>query len=83
MILYVFTVRDDKAAAYLNPFYVQNEALAIRAMRDCLGSSDHSFAKYPEDYSLYQLGTYDDAQGKFELFDKPTHVANLVDLKGE
>ena len=83
MLMYVFTVRDSKAEAYLNPFYVQNESLAVRAMKDCINDENHSFAKHIEDYALYALGTYDDVSGKFDLLDAPSHVANLVELKGE
>ena len=83
MIQYMFTVRDDKAEAYFQPFFVTNENLAIRAMKDCIADDNHQFSKHTEDFSLYALGTYDDSQGKFELLDKPTHLANLIDLKGE
>lgn len=83
MIQYMFTVRDDKAEAYFQPFFVNNENLAIRAMKDCIGDDGHQFSKHTQDFSLYALGTYDDTTGKMELLDKPTHIANLVDLKGE
>lgn len=83
MIQFMFTVRDDKAEAYFQPFFVTNESLALRAMKDCIADENHQFFKHTEDFSLYALGTYDDTSGKFELLDKPTHLANLVDLKGE
>lgn len=83
MKLEVYTVRDDKAEAYLQPFYMQNESLAIRAMTDCITDANHQFAKHINDYSLYHLGTYSDSSGKFELNDSPKHLINLVDLRGE
>jgi hypothetical protein len=83
MLLHVFTVRDSKAEAYLQPFYVPNESVARRAMTDCIEDDNHAFGKHPEDYALYALGVYDDSNGKFELLDAPQHLVNLVDLKGE
>ena len=60
MINYVFTVRDEKAESFLTPFYLPNEALAKRAMVDCVNDDNHGFSKHPEDYSLWALGSYDD-----------------------
>ena len=83
MLLHVFTVRDGKAEAYLQPFFVPNESVAIRAMTDCVTDENHAFGKHPEDYSLYACGVYDDITGKFELLDAPKHLVNLIDLAGE
>ena len=80
MIYYVFTVRDEKAEAFLTPFYLPTEALAKRAMVDCVNDSNHGFNKHPEDYSLWALGSFDDMSGKHEILDNPKHVFNLVDL---
>ena len=56
MINYVFTVRDEKAESFLTPFYLPTEALAKRAMVDCVNDDNHGFSKHPEDYSLWALG---------------------------
>ena len=76
----VFTVRDTKAGAYLNPFFMPNEQVAIRSMDHCLRDPNHGFALSPEDYALYILGEYDDSTGKFTLLDAPQHMLNLIDL---
>jgi len=83
MKMEVYSVRDDKAEAYLNPFYLNNQSLAIRAMTDCINDENHQFKRHIKDYSLYHLGTYSDSNGKFELNDTPQHVINLIDLRSE
>jgi hypothetical protein len=80
MKLQVFSARDSKAGAYLQPFFLPNEAVAVRAMSNCLTDENHAFYRNPEDYSLYILGEYEDTTGKFVLLDAPTHLCNLVDL---
>lgn len=83
MINQVFSIRDTKANAYLTPFFMVNEAMAIRAITDLVNDPDHSFCKHSEDYALYSLGVYDDATGKLEVLDAPLHVVNAVELKSE
>jgi hypothetical protein len=79
-VMKVFSVRDSKAAAYMQPFFSLNEATAHRACGACLIDSNHPFYSTPEDYSLYILGEYDDSSGKFTLLDAPEHLFNLIDL---
>lgn len=81
MIISVFTIRDDKAQAYLQPFFLSNESMARRAIADCVSDSDHMFGKHPEDYALFSLGTFDDQSGKFVLTDAPRHLINLIDVE--
>lgn len=59
----IFTIYDEKAHAYLPPFVMHNDAMAIRVFGDCLNSNDHQFAKHPHDYSLYRVGEFDDSSG--------------------
>lgn len=80
MSLQVFTVRDDKAEAFMNPFFMPNQALAVRSIQQCMADPEHTFARFPEDFSLYILGEYDEQSGKFTLLDAPQHMANLVTL---
>lgn len=81
MEMQVYCVRDAKAEAYLTPFYMVNEAMAIRAITDCIQDQNHQFSKHAQDFALYHLGVYDDSNGKFDLFDAPLHKINLVDMK--
>jgi len=57
----MFSIFDVKAQAYLPPFVLPSEAMAIRVFGDCVNSNDHQFAKHPGDYTLFKLGTFDDS----------------------
>ena len=63
MIHKIFTVFDQKAKAHLPPFFLHNEAMAIREFADCANNPEHQFGKHPEDYVLMTLGTFDDEKG--------------------
>ena len=60
MIQIMFTIYDEKAKAYLPPFFLPSEGMATRTFGDCLNSNDHQFSKHPSDYTLFRLGTFDD-----------------------
>jgi len=60
MILNLFSVYDQKAQAYLPPFYLGQIGQATRIFTDCCNSKDHQFGAHPQDYTLFHLGEWDD-----------------------
>lgn len=65
----VFAVRDRLAAVFGNPFMQPNEVSAIRAFRDTINAvgETNMLHKHPDDFDLYQLGTWDDSTGLYEV----------------
>lgn len=59
----MFSVFDQKAQAYLPPFFMHAEGMAIRSFGDCIEDPEHQFGKHPEDYTLYEIGEFDDSKG--------------------
>ena len=80
MILKVFSIYDSKAEAYLQPFFMANKGTAIRAIVDLLGKPDHQFAKYPADFTLFELGEYDDSSGRMLPHSTPLSIAKTNEL---
>lgn len=64
MIQFIYSIHDNKANAYLPPFYLHNKNMAIRSFSDCVNEQDHPFNKHPEDYSLWELGEFHDDTGE-------------------
>lgn len=79
MKLNIYTVYDEKATAYLQPFFQPNDAMAIRIMENTLMNAESMFANHPEDYTLYKIGEFDDNDAKID-FEK-TLVLGLLELK--
>ena len=61
MLLKVFSVRDMKAEAFLQPFFTPTQGSALRAFGDACNKTDSPFYLHPNDYVLYEIGTYNDA----------------------
>lgn len=80
----IFTVYDQKAHAYVAPFFLHTEGMAIREFKDACNNPQHSFGRHPEDYTLFKLGTFNDATAHFELLGKAETIGNglqFVDAK--
>lgn len=65
MIKKIYSIYDEKAAYYMQPFFLNQDAEAIRAIADLIDKPDHPFAKHPQDYTLFGLGEYDELNGTF------------------
>lgn len=82
MILQIMVAFDKKAASYLTPFFVTRGELGIRSFSSAVnGAPGSAIADHPEDFALYQLGTYNDDSGKLNPFAEPVHVVEAVKLK--
>lgn len=63
MILKSYSVYDNKAVAFLPPFFMFNDAVACRAFSDAVNDPSHQFHKNPTDYNLFCVGSFDDSTG--------------------
>ena len=61
MVHRIFCIFDEKAKAYLPPFILPEVGMALRTFGDCVNSDDHQFGRHPSDYTMFTLGSYDDA----------------------
>lgn len=78
--LAMFSVFDNRAGAYMQPFFLPNEKMATRAMQDLMRDPTHTFGLNPQDFYLYTVGVFDQATGLIESFE-PRRVATLLELK--
>nr|QXN72777.1 MAG: nonstructural protein [Microvirus sp.] len=83
MVLKVFTVYDSKAEAYLKPFYASTLGTATRDFANICNDPEHPFCKHPEDFCLFELGSYDDASGKFENLVAPISRGLAIEFKNK
>jgi len=83
MQLFICSVHDSAAQAYNRPFFAPSIGLAIRSFKDEVNrdSPDNPMFKHSDDYSLHQMGTFDDADGKITPTETPVLVNRAKDLK--
>lgn len=61
MIMYVIAIRDRAADVYGQPIFVANLGGAIRSFGDEVNNPESNIAKHPEDFDLFEIGSYDDS----------------------
>jgi hypothetical protein len=78
MIVIVASIRDNVAEIYGRPFFTATVGSAIRAFRDEIqrAAPDNDLYKHPTDFTLYELGTFDDSIGKLTMLAAPHNVAH-------
>lgn len=80
MNLTMFSVRDAKVEAFLQPFFAPTSGSAIRSLSDAVNDPKHDFFKHVNDYSLWIVGTWDDATGTVVPENPPKALLNCVEL---
>lgn len=74
-----FTVYDSAAEAYLPPFFAQNHGVARRLFESACQDSEHQFAKFAADYTLFYVGEFDDASGELLPNAAPVRLVSAVE----
>lgn len=83
MLQVIVSVKDTAAQAFGRPLFVPAIAVAVRSFRDEVNRKDSTddLARHPEDFELYELGSFDDSTGIIELVNPPRLVARAKDLQ--
>lgn len=68
----MFSVFDEKANAFLDPFFAKTEGMAIRMFEQTLQDPQCPFAQFPGDFTLFMIGTWDEFTGKPEPLEHGT-----------
>lgn len=82
MKLNLYSIYDKKANCYSKPFEAYNDNCAKRMVAASMDEAS-LLRKYPTDYRLDNIGTFDDETGQFENWSEKvivTEVSNLVPL---
>jgi len=80
MLHQVFSVHDSKADFYMTPIFFKTKGEALRAFSAIVNDASHHFNKYPEDFTMFHLGSYDDDKAKFELHLTPIPLGKALEF---
>lgn len=74
MLLKVCAVKDSAADAFGRPFFVPTIGLAMRSFIDEVNNRESPFNAHPDDYTLYEIGDFDDNSGALVSLETPRQV---------
>lgn len=79
--LQLFSVRDSKAMVFSQPFFQPSVPAAVRAFGASVNSGDGGLSQFPDDYSLYHLGEFDDESGVLIPLKEPHFLGLAAQFK--
>lgn len=80
MILKIFSVYDSKVGAYLPPVFLRSTGEAIRSVTTAANDSKHEFCQHAEDYTLFEIGHWDDQKCQFVLKETPVSLGVMIEF---
>lgn len=80
MRLFVFSVFDAAAQAYLQPFFFPMPGQAIRAFVDAVNGGNEQFSRHAADFTLFQVGEFVQDTGEL-LAQAPKSLGNALQFK--
>lgn len=81
MIQKIFSIRDTKADAFMQPFFAPTKGVAMRQFGAAVNKEGHDLNLYTDDYSLFLIGEFNDSTGSIEPAAAPEIVCAAHDLK--
>lgn len=79
MLLSVFAIYDAGISTWLPPLYFRNKGEATRWFMEAVNDSQSRLSKHPHDYTIFELGTWDDDKCKFSLLSTPVSVGLAIE----
>ncbi|AXH75651.1 MAG: nonstructural protein [Microviridae sp.] len=79
----VLSVYDSKAKAFAQPFFTANREIALRAFAAAVNDRELLVGKFPQDYTLYLLGEFDDELGGINMLPQPENLGLAANFKTE
>lgn len=67
MLSRVFCVYDAQAEVFFPPYVAVTRGVAIRQFADMANKEGHQFNVHPDDYILYEVGSFDDSTGQVSM----------------
>lgn len=75
----LYSVKDNKVGVFQKPFTCRNDAEASRTLHSACQDPEIQLSRYPEDFDLYFLGTYNEYTGKLtQTSDDPRFVVGAI-----
>lgn len=76
----IFSVFDSKVGAFQQPFFARTTGEAMRMFEDAVQKPESGFHAHAGDYSLFEIGSFDDSSGKFDMPQAPVELALAASL---
>lgn len=81
MILKVYAVYDVGVSAFRMPHFARAKGEAIRNFMSACNDRNTDLFASPKDFTLFEIGEYDDQTGRFENYQAPVPLGAALEFK--
>jgi hypothetical protein len=75
----IYSIYDSAAQAFITPFFMHNDGMALRAFSDNVNAKEeNNISKHPDQFTLFHIGNYDDQTGQIESIE-PKSLGNGIE----
>lgn len=78
----LIAVYDAKAEAFGKPVAVNSHGVAIRSFGEAVNDPTTEYSKFPQDFTLFAIGSYNDTTGKIKT-ERPKELVLALSLKDD
>lgn len=79
--LMVYSIYDAKVKFFDRPLFMRNRGEALRAWEQAANDEKTTISAHPSDYSLMEIGEFDDQTGKIECYSVPESLGLALQFK--
>jgi len=72
----LFAMLDVKANFYMQPFPEKSTISALRGFDVAVNNSESIFSRFPDDFCLMEIGTFDQESGLLSAYDAPQNLGS-------
>jgi len=80
MKLKMYSIYDCKVEAYLPPMFMKSKGEFLRAFEEAANDPKSNIGKYPADYTAFELGSFDDSNCVFELYEAKVSLGTALEF---
>lgn len=77
----IYSIYDSKVGAYFPPVFYKSRGEFLRAFSEAVADPKSNLCKYPSDFTAFELGTWDDDSGAFELHEAKISLGLALEFK--
>lgn len=80
MMMKAYSIYDQAAKAYMQPFFTSADGLAARMFSNLVNDGQSQVSGHPADFTLFGVGEFDDQTGVFQAV-QPVAICTALSVK--
>ncbi len=80
MLMSIFAIYDSGISTWKPPMFCRAKGEILRWWIEMVNNEQTDLSKHPQDYTLFDIGTWDDEKCKFDLHKTPISLGVAIEF---